>query len=346
MFNRSALRISTFYVSLVLLILAAGCLPAGDGDSGSEIRRVAGPYVLNVPAWEMQNTLSPVGSAPQPVTPAVLDADIERALAQQGIAAAPPVRSRLEQPPLLLVVSPRERIMYSDRLLLQPGMNISQIEELENRIEEMGLSALVVKIGGFGAAYPAVVSPSLPLKNIVEASVEEWAHQYLAFKPLGFLYLLDCLGLAQDPGVITMNETLAGMIADEVGSIVYSHYSDIAGPQQNSRQDDGFDFAAEMRLTRRHVDELLAAGEVEQAEGYMSMRRVYFEAHGYPIRKLNQAYFAFHGIYGQDPGSASPIYGQMAMLREASGSLSEFVDRVSVMTGPDGLQEAVNSLSR
>jgi hypothetical protein len=331
------------YVLFVFIILAAGCLPSGAGDTGPGIRRAAAPYALNVPAWELRNSLSPVESGTDTVT-RTLDADIERALAQQGIAAVPPVRSRFEQPPLLLVVSPRERILYSDRLLLQPAMDLAEIEELENGIRETGLSALVVKIGGFGAAYPAVVSPSLPMKSMVEAAVEEWAHQYLALRPLGFLYLLDCLGFAQDPGVITMNETLAGMIADEIGSIVYSSYAESAALQQNSRTDDGFDFAAEMRTTRRQVDGLLAAGEVEQAETYMNERRAFFESHGYHIRKLNQAYFAFHGIYGQDPGSAGPIYAQMTRLREASGSLSGFVDRVSAMTGPAALQEAADSL--
>ncbi len=345
MFNRSALRKSPLYASLVVLIFITACLSYGAGDTGSGIRRAAAPYALNVPAWELRNSLSPVESGTEAVTH-TLDADIERALAQQGIAAVPPVRSRLEQPPLLLVVSPRERILYSDRLLLRPAMDLAEIKELEDSITELGLSALVVKIGGFGAAYPAVVSPSLPVKNMVEAAVEEWAHQYLVLKPLGFLYLLDSLGFAQDPGVITMNETLAGMIADEIGSTVYSGYAESATSQQNSRPDDGFDFAAEMRLTRRQVDGLLADGEVEQAETYMNGRRAFFESHGYYIRKLNQAYFAFHGIYGQDPGSSGPIYAQMTGLREASGSLSEFVDRVSAMTGPAALQEAVDSLPR
>lgn len=345
MFNSSALGKSPLYVSLGVLILITACLPSGAFDNGYEIRRAAAPYALNVPAWELRNSLSPVESGTNTVM-RTLDADIERALAQQGIAAVPPVRSRFEQPPLLLVVSPRESILYLDRQLLQPAMDLARIEELENSITELGLSALVVKIGGFGAAYPAVVSPSLPVKNMVEAAVEEWAHQYLALRPLGFRYLLDCLGFAQEPGVITMNETLAGMIADEIGSIVYSRYAETAAPQQNSRPDDGFDFAAEMRTTRRQVDGLLAAGEVQQAETYMNGRRAFFESHGYYIRKLNQAYFAFHGIYGQDPGSAGPIYCQMTRLREASSSLSEFVDRVSAMTGPAALQEAVDSLPR
>jgi len=342
-FNRFMWRLILLCMLPVVLMSAAACLPGGGGDAASEARRLAAPYTLNVPAWELRNTFSSLEDTAQAGIPSSLDTDIEQALVQQGIAAAPPVRFRLEQPPLLLVISLRDRIFYLDRQLLQPGMDTAEMEQLEDSIAEKGLSALVVKIGGFGAAYPSVVSPSLPLKTIVEAVVEEWAHQYLALKPLGFLYFLDSLGIVHDPAVVTMNETLAGIIADEIGDIVYSRYSDVA-LQQSSGEDDGFDFEAEMRLTRKHVDGLLAGGRVDEAERYMNERRDFFRVHGYPIRKLNQAYFAFHGIYGQDPGSASPVYAQMKKLRQASGSLAGFVERVSAMTGADALERAVGNL--
>ncbi len=343
MFNRYMWRLILLCVLPVVLVPAAACMTADGGDAASEARRLAAPYALNVPAWELHNTLAPIVDTSEAGIPASLAADIEHELAQQGLAAAPRVRYRLVQPPLLLVISPRERIFYLNRQLLQPGMETAEMEELEDGIAEKGLSALVVKIGGFGAAYPAVVSPSLPLKTIVEAVVEEWAHQYLALRPLGFLYFLDSLGMVHDPGVVTMNETLAGIIADEVSADVCSRYGG-AQLQQGNEKDEGLDFAVEMRLTRKHVDELLAGGRVDEAERYMSERRDLFRAHGYPIRKLNQAYFAFHGIYGQDPGSVSPVYAQMKKLRQASGSLSEFVQLVSAMTGAGALEKAVGNL--
>ncbi|MCX5993356.1 MAG: hypothetical protein NT177_03955 [Chloroflexi bacterium] len=348
MFRPCSFRTNPLYAIFMLLALSAACLPGG--GQGAEIRRIARPYALNLAAWELQNSLAPLSQdspAPNlPVSPAVLSGDIEQVLAQQGIAAMPPVSTRLQEPPLLLVVSPRDRILYKDRLLLLPGLDSSQVEEVESRIDSLGLSALVVKIGGFGAAYPAIVSPSMPFKDMVGAAVEEWAHQYLALRPLGFLYLLDSLGVGQDPNVITINETLAGMIADEIGAGVYRPYDQGQGTQRGSGAAAGFDFDAEMRLTRRQVDELLAAGRIGEAEDYMQARRVFFNGHGYPIRKLNQAYFAFHGIYGQDPGSAGPVYGQMKKLRDASASLAAFVDRVSAMTGYAQLQDAVNNLPR
>jgi len=349
-FSLHSIHKNPLYLLFMLLILSAGCLPGGGQDRGAEIQRIAEPYALNLVAWETQNTFARISqdsnASVLPVSPDALERDIEQVLKEQKIAAVPPVRTRLQPPPLLLVVSPRERIQYLDRLLLQPGLDGSQVVEVENAIDAMGLSSLVVKIGGFGAAYPSIVSPSMPLKNIVEAAVEEWAHQYLALRPLGFLYFLDCLGFSQDPNVITMNETLAGMIAEEIGDVVYRRYGESPVPQQAGGTADGFDFNAEMRLTRRHVDELLAAGGIDEAEAYMEQRRIFFNSHDFPIRKLNQAYFAFHGIYGKDPGSASPIYGQMRKLRDASGSLSGFVDRVSAMTRYSELEQAVNDLPR
>jgi hypothetical protein len=347
-FSRCSPGMRPLYVLFMLLALSAGCLPGG--GQGVEIRRTAQPYALNLLTWELQNFLSPISQASPapdlPVPPDVLAGDIEQVLAEQGMAAVPRVRTRLQDPPLLLVVSPRERILYLDRVLLLPGLDAGQIEEVETGIDSLGLSSLVVKIGGFGAAYPAIVSPSMPLKNIVQAAVEEWAHQYLALRPLGLLYLLDSLGFSQDPNVITMNETLAGMIAEEIGAGVYRRYDQGQGQQQGSGSKAGFDFDAEMRLTRREVDELLDAGRVVEAEEYMQARREIFSGHGYSIRKLNQAYFAFHGIYGQDPGSASPIYGQMRELRNASASLAGFVGRVSAMTGYAELEQAVKDLPR
>jgi hypothetical protein len=50
-----------------------------------------------------------------------------------------------------------------------------------------------------------------------------------------------------------------------------------------------------MAATRIEVDRLLAGGKIQEAEQYMEARRQIFVAHGYQIRKLNQAYFAFYG---------------------------------------------------
>jgi hypothetical protein len=105
-----------------------------------------------------------------------------------------------------------------------------------------------------------------------------------------------------------------------------------------------FDFRAEMRTTRLKVDELLAEGKIEEAEAYMEERRQFFWEHGYHIRKLNQAYFAFHGAYADLPGGAAgedPVGAAVRTLRAQSPSLAEFLKRIAWMSSFEQLQEAI-----
>jgi len=39
------------------------------------------------------------------------------------------------------------------------------------------------------------VDNSADLRFTIDAAAEEWLHQYLAFKPLGFNYVLNLLGI-------------------------------------------------------------------------------------------------------------------------------------------------------
>jgi hypothetical protein len=52
---------------------------------------------------------------------------------------------------------------------------------------------------------------------------------------------------------------------------------------------------------------------------------------------LNQAYFAFHGIYGQSPASISPIHRQLQLIRDESQSLNEFLGKTSAIIKYDDL---------
>jgi hypothetical protein len=89
---------------------------------------------------------------------------------------------------------------------------------------------------------------------------------------------------------------------------------------------------------------LLAAGKINDAEAYMEARRQFFWQNGYQIRKLNQAYFAFHGAYADTPGGAAgedPVGPAVRALREQSKSLADFLDTISWMTSFEQLQQAV-----
>jgi hypothetical protein len=80
-----------------------------------------------------------------------------------------------------------------------------------------------------------------------------------------------------------------------------------------------------MRELRRRVEALLAGGRIEQAEALMNEKRNDFEAQGFYIRRLNQAYFAFQGSYADTPGSIDPIGPKLQTLLERGGSPGEFV---------------------
>jgi hypothetical protein len=114
-------------VLLILLAVMTGCtsgiaIPTRDisasGDLGANIRRVAGPYALKLPDWEIENMVAPVRESPGGGVSG-LDEKITLVLKDEKIPVIPSVRIRLTRPPLLLVISPKDKIRYMDRLLLK-----------------------------------------------------------------------------------------------------------------------------------------------------------------------------------------------------------------------------------
>lgn len=330
------------YIILVcfcLLILIAGCTPrliTIDDFYHSQINYHSQPYKFDYISWEVNNFAEVIWSRSDPtkIDEAKIKEQIIKVLRDNDIEVFPPLKFKISRPPNLLVVSLRERIVYYYRVLLTPDMTIRQKEELEDKIDSIGLSALVISLGGFGGTYPAIISSNMKFSDMVETIIEEWFHQYLIFKPLGFLYLLDCFGLKQDENIITLNETFVGIVSQELAAqILNQYYRDYSKESDAESHLKSFDFDTEMRRTRKQVDLLLAVGDVLGAENYMELRRQMFVQNGYNIRKLNQAYFAFHSIYGQDPASISPIHAELQKIRDGCVSLNEFVYKVSqVMT--------------
>jgi hypothetical protein len=69
----------------------------------------------------------------------------------------------------------------------------------------------------------------------------------------------------------------------------------------------------------------------------MEQRRKFLAENGYYIRKINQAYFAFNGLYADTPASRSPIGPKMTELRQLSPSLGDFLRAVSGITSEEEL---------
>ena len=255
----------------------------------------------------------------------------------------PPVLLRLQEPPKLLVVSPLGNISRLATIPLNNNISLDDINKLEDAVSALGVSALVVDLGGI-ATYPSFVANRYGLQFALSTAVEEWCHQYLFFRPLGFRYGLEEMGLDEPDYIVTMNETLAGMVSDEVAGIIYdTYYASYYPPVSSSGGDTtppAFDFNSFMHTTRVQVDSMLAQGQVTQAEAYMEQQRLALAAHGYFIRKLNQAFFAFYGSYADQPGFENPIADNFVALRDKSDSLAAFVEKASNFTNPDELASA------
>ena len=287
----------------------------------------------------------------------IIERQIRETLSQQGIfnpidkylkikVGFPPLNFKLENPPNLLVISPRERIESLREITLLPGISQEEMESIEAEADELGVSSLVVELGGFGGTYPSFVTSKADLPFTVNTATEEWLHQYLTFKPLGFRYLLDLTGISRNYEIATMNETVASMVSKEIGAIICETYYSRPEEQANSGSRTpaaapAFDFNREMRNIRRVVDRYLAQGEIEAAEEFMEQKRQYLATKGYHIRKLNQAYFAFHGAYADSPTSISPIGVELKQLRSQSASLKDFLERAATMTSRQDLSLSI-----
>ena len=268
-----------------------------------------------------------------------IESEVSEVLASLGLTylwgAFPPVDAVFSSSPHVLVLSPRDRIDLQRSVLLSPGLDNRSKEEIEEAIlESENLAALVENTGGV-ALYPSVVADEFGLHHAVVTMAHEWLHQWFFFRPLGRNFWS-----SQDMTVL--NETAATIGGQELGDRVFTALNgpgaDRAGSSPPPAPDNqksggensvGFDFNAEMRETRARVDELLAQGMIEEAEAYMEERRQLFLANGRLIRKINQAYFAFHGTYATSPASVSPIGAQMRRLRSQSKSLEEFLRAVA-----------------
>jgi len=287
-------------------------------------------------------------------TAAIIARQIAAVLTEQGIidpfanletaSVFPPVSFVLRKPPCLLVVSPRERIMQERTLTLTANLTTAQKDGIESRVDALGYSSLVVNLGGIGATYPALVSDGGSLGGTIDIAVEEWLHQYLAFKPLGRAYLAHLLDISRDPDIVTLNETLAGIVSREIGGLVMAkYYPELVPAEENGAADpEGFDFNREMRQTRRRVDDMLARGEIAAAEAYMESRRQYIVSHGYYIRKLNQAYFAFHGSYADRPTAIDPIGEELKELRTRYDALRDYLAVAAELRSRAALGLALN----
>lgn len=283
-----------------------------------------------------------------PFKESILQEQVSETLAGLNLTAAgqplPPVLYHNSPTPLALIVSKREEIVQIANISVLPTLTLDDQIALEDQVAgSLNVSTLVVPVGGVGV-YPTMVMETANLPWMLNTIAHEWAHNYLNLRPLGINY-------SATPELRTMNETTASIVGDEVGNLLLRiYYPELLAsqpdlnllsldlqvtPSSRFQEAPPFDFRAEMRETRVTADELLAQGKIEEAEAYMEARRQVFWQNGYLIRKLNQAYFAFHGAYADQPGGAAgedPVGPAVRALRAQSASLADFVNTIAWMT--------------
>ncbi|MCO6450834.1 MAG: hypothetical protein J5I90_08630 [Caldilineales bacterium] len=280
----------------------------------------------------------------RPLVEAALERQVSEMLADLDLETDgvmwPPLRFNFSEPPNYLIVSPRDHIEVEAGLHLRPQLDLPLIETIEQKVSaEFDRSALIEGLGGQGA-WPAIVNDGASLSWILSTIAHEWVHNYMVFHPLG-------RNMFDGPGMNTINETVATIIGDEVGDEIAFEIYGIPRPERippasantplPEPDPDRFDFRTEMRRTRLHVDELLAEGRVQEAEDYMEARRQKFVENGYIIRKLNQAYFAFHGSYATGAASSDPVGPKLWELRDLMPDLATFVRATQTITSLDDL---------
>lgn len=277
----------------------------------------------------------------------IVEARLTGAIEQAGLTRRvgrdivwPPVDIEFEDPPAVLVTSPRSEIRRESETLLQGDLPIERIERIEREAEGDGkTSALAVDIGGI-AMYPAIIPPATEYHRALEDAAHEWLHHYLFFTPLGRRYY-------DSTELRTLNETLANLAGAELGALAAAAYplpepgvAAAPAPPPPARA-PAFDFVEAMRGLRREVEALLGEGEIAQAESLMEETRVFLAENGRYIRRLNQAYFAFYGSYADGAGSIDPIGPKLQRLRDASGSVGAFVERARAITSEGELDAAL-----
>ncbi len=257
-------------------------------------------------------------------------------IARFGPVRWPPVDFAFQEGGHVLVRSPRDAIVRLDDRLLTSDISLPEQDELEREVESLGdnISAIVARIGGV-ATYPAQVTPDTSLRGALSVASHEWVHHWLIFHPLGRAWFAG--------GELTsVNETVANIASEELsdralesltGEVVTREpwQPPRVGEPGPTPEPGVFDFRHEMRQTRAHLEDLLEKGKVTEAETYLEERRLRFVEEGYSIRKLNTAWFAFHGTYADGAASISPIEPQLRTIRADSADLAEFLRRVAVI---------------
>jgi hypothetical protein len=360
---KTPIRYRLRMAALCLLAILAGLMVDHDPDLlARRIEQLAGPWEWSAIDWESRylpsglahiagRALSPPdletaratvrlflqGELPedqQEALPTAFAVVVENELRERGVVsvaglAFPPVSVVATGAPRVLIVSPRHEIRLAYWVLLPGQMELETIEALEQSVERLGLSALAVRTGGI-STYPVIAPVDTDPQFTLQTVAHEWAHTALFFTPLGRAY-------GGNPEARAINETTADIVGKEIADAIVRDLG-LSPPAHEEAAAD--DVRADLRRIRAEVDARLAAGDVAGAEAFMEEERRALEARGYRFRRLNQAFFAFHGNYAEGPAASTEVLDTLHDLRARSTSLGDFIGRVGGLTSLADLRAA------
>ena len=232
--------------------------------------------------------------------------------------------------PKLLVTSPRSKIERKGELLLTPSLSINEIEALESATENKDLSSIIIDIGGI-AAYPSIISDGKNLRELFLTVSHEWLHQYLIFHPLGRSYF-------SSPEMKEINETLANIFSnkllDDLCKKNFELKNEVCEQYKKSNKTE-FNYREFMKSLRTEVDSLLADRKINDAEKLMQESTSILNSNGIKIRKINQAWFAFNGTYGDSPSSISNFNDELNDLIDSYDNLNDAINDIKNISSLD-----------
>ncbi|MEX2144826.1 MAG: hypothetical protein WD712_00385 [Candidatus Spechtbacterales bacterium] len=262
----------------------------------------------------------------------------------------PPVGFKFyPRPPKLLVVSPKGGVKRIADLFVSPYITSADIIKLESRVElikdgENLYSAYISDIGGCASVYPAIITPTTA-KSCFNVIVHEWTHGFVMFTPVY---------TAKDKTFLSaMNETVSEYMGEEISNKIWekyyepyldSKYGKIPEEEKGSAL-DGWEKECEeiMKETYYLMQSCLDEGRFKEAEEHMREGFNLLKHKGYPVRKMNSAYFAFLGQYAAGPAfrGANGGVGNLLHLLRQNTSLRDFLYTATSCTSLQDLERAV-----
>ena len=271
-----------------------------------------------------------------------IESILSEVIQQQGLGLPfgillPPTDFHFGSPPHILVTSPRDVIKLSGTKLINPSITGAERHSLEKSAESDGkTSALVDDLAGIGT-YPAIVSDSTSLRNLLRTAAHEWLHNYWILHPLG-------RNMWDSTEMRTINETSANIAGNEIGDLAFQLMGEDLSDSINKykHQSALSHWDNQLIETRKEVDRLLSLNEIEKAEKLMKEKTWELRLAGYGVRKINQAYFAFRGQYADGPASTSTAGKDLQEYRSYFPDVGSFIRSISTVSSNKQFLELLN----